>query len=174
MADPVFDRLTNADITEALAIQSRLYPPALVESEAVFLNRISLSASYCLCARKAGEMVGYLLAHGWRSGSPPPIGTVLDTGTPSEILYIHDLAVSPAGRGLALGRLLVERAFAAAAEHGLREAQLVAVEGAHGYWSRLGFGEPQVTPELKAKLATYGEDARWMTRSVPPVGGAAI
>ena len=54
MADPVFDRLTNADITEALAIQSRLYPPALVESEAVFLNRISLSASHCLCARKAG------------------------------------------------------------------------------------------------------------------------
>lgn len=124
----------GADVAEALAIQARIYPPALVESEAVFRDRIALPGGFCLAARIAGRLAGYLLAYRWRAGSPPPIGALAggapaDGGALREVLFIHDLAVDPAGRGLRLGTRMVERALAAAADAGLREAQLVAVEG---------------------------------------------
>ncbi|USA38558.1 GNAT family N-acetyltransferase [Pelagerythrobacter marinus] len=173
---PVLAPMGGADVAEALAIQARIYPPALVESEAVFRDRIALPGGFCLAARIAGRLAGYLLAYRWRAGSPPPIGALAggapaDGGALREVLFIHDLAVDPAGRGLRLGTRMVERALAAAADAGLREAQLVAVEGAHRYWQRMGFTQPEPTGALRAKLASYGPQARWMTRPISPGGG---
>ena len=166
-AQPSIETMNLADMSAVLAIQSRTYPPSLIEDEAVFLNRLALPCSYCLSARIAGEAVGYLLAYGWRDGSPPPIGAIVEGNDPGEVLFIHDLAVSETGRGLGIGKLLVDHALAAAARDKLHEAQLVAVEGAHEYWHRLGFLEPPVSGELKTKLSSYGARARWMTRSIP-------
>jgi hypothetical protein len=62
--------------------------------------------SYCLAAVRGETLVAYLLAHGWASQSPPPVGTILDSDrqSASEVLFIHDVAVSTAGRGMGLGR----------------------------------------------------------------------
>ena len=59
------------------------------------------------------------------------------------------------------------RAFELAAGDGLREAALIAVEGAADYWRGLGFVEGPVSGELRAKVATYGSLACWMTREIP-------
>ena len=55
------------------------------------------------------------------------------------------------------------RAFEQAARDGLSTAELVAVDGATSYWRLLGFVEGRVSPELAAKVAAYGPEARWMT-----------
>tara|TARA_B100000678_G_scaffold233600_1_gene202663 strand:- start:169 stop:777 length:609 start_codon:yes stop_codon:yes gene_type:complete len=149
------------DIAEALAIQAQAYPASLQESAAVFAARLALSPSFCFTARRAGAMVGYLIAHGWERANPPAIGTLTGPAGASDVLYIHDLAIAPHARGLRLGERLVARAFDAARASGLGEAELVAVEGAHSFWHRLGFCEGH-SPAIAAKLASYGADARWM------------
>lgn len=176
MAEPVDDiRITPLrpqDLGEALAIEEEVYPPFLVEDEQVFMSRMALKASFCLAARREGALAGYLLAHGWRREAPPAIGTaVTDAGVgdgeAGEILFIHDLAVSPRARGLKIGEKLIAEAFARAAQKGLRTAELIAVEGAAPYWRGQGFAEAAPSPALREKLASYGPDARWMTRSIP-------
>lgn len=149
------------DIAEALAIQAQAYPASLQEDAAVFAARLALPQSFCFTARRTGALVGYLLAHGWERANPPAMGTASGPAGPSEVLYIHDLAIAPGARGLRLGEALLARAFDAARASGLGEAELVAVEGAHSFWHRLGFREGQ-SPEIAAKLASYGADARWM------------
>jgi len=165
-------RMEPADLPAALAIQAEAYPPFLREGEAAFASRITLPASYCLTATMEDRLIAYLLAHGWRGGDPPPVGAVLTPG-PTEILFLHDLAVSAAGRGSGIGQRLVSRAFELAVRDGLRRAELIAVEGAAPYWARLGFGQEQASAELARKVAGYGPSARWMTRSLPGVEAPA-
>lgn len=159
--------LGRRDLPAALDIQAQTYPAFLVEEADAFRSRIDLSASYCLAAKHGGDLLGYVLAHGWRSQSPPSVGTVLADGVPGEVLFIHDLAVAPARHGLGVGHRLIARAFELAFQDGLRRAELIAVEGAADYWRRLGFVEEAVSGELRAKVGTYGPLARWMTRQIP-------
>jgi predicted N-acetyltransferase YhbS len=159
--------LTLEDVPGMLRIEAEAYPPALHEGAPVFASRLRLAAAYSQAATRGGELVAYLIAHGWPAQTPPPLGAVV-TDAPSEVLYIQDLAVSPAGRGLGIGRKLVQRAFDEAARDGLSRAELVAVEGAGPYWSALGFREATAPPPLAAKIATYGPEARWMTRPIAP------
>ena len=170
MPDPanriVIDALCEPDLPQALAIQSACYPPFLLEDENAFASRITLGASCCLAARRGDALLGYLLAHGWPGQSPPPVGTILRDGGAGEVLHLHDLAVAPAARGLRLGEQLVDAAFALAAGLGLRQAELIAVEGAAPFWRRLGFAEAPVSPDLAAKVHGYGEEARWMVRAM--------
>lgn len=159
--------LARHDLRAVLDIQAQTYPTFLVEEESVFLNRINLRTSYCLAAKHGDELLGYLLAHGWSRQSPPPLGSLLADGVPSEVLFIHDLAVSSEKRGLRVGQRLIARAFALATHDGLCSAELIAVEGAANYWRRLGFVEEAVSGELLKKLETYGSLARWMKREIP-------
>lgn len=161
--------MAPADLAAALAIQGQAYPAFLCEDAAAFASRLALPHHRCLAAMQGDTMLGYLLAHGWPAASPPPVGTVLEPA-PAEVLYIHDLAVSPAGQGSGIGRQLVERALDMAAGNGLADAELIAVEGAAPYWERLGFRDAATSPELARKVAGYGPAARWMRRAIPPPG----
>lgn len=171
-AEIAIERLQRSDLPAALQLQSAAYPAFLVEEEAAFASRMVLRASYCLAAKRDGRLLGYLLAHGWVAGSPPLVGTVLADREPSEVLFLHDLAVGSALRGLKIGDRLVARAFALAAADGLRRAELIAVEGAADYWRRLGFAEEEVSDALLDKVRGYGPAARWMTAAIPAAGPA--
>src|SRR5690606_39267636 len=81
----------------------------------------------------------------------------------ADTLYIHDLAVTDAGRGTGAGRALVQSAMQAASGRGLRNACLVAIQGSVRYWERFGFeavGAPAA--RIAAKLASYGRAAQLM------------
>lgn len=158
--------LVHGDLPAALTIQAACYPAFLREDAAAFASRIDLPASFCLAATRGGVLVAYLLAHGWPGAAPPPIGTVLTQPHASEVLFIHDLAVSAQGCGTGIGRTLIATAFEQAAHAGLASAELIAVAGAAGYWRTLGFAEPAVSPSLAAKVAGYGPEARWMRRDL--------
>lgn len=154
------------DIPAALAIQSEEYPAFLREGEEAFASRLNLADSYCLAATRGGALIAYLIAHGWPSQAPPPVDVVLMAEAASEVLFIHDLAVSSKGRGLGIGRRLIERAFELAACDGLQRAELIAVEGAASYWRALGFCEAAAPVYLAEKVAAYGPEARWMNRDI--------
>jgi ribosomal protein S18 acetylase RimI-like enzyme len=158
--------LRLSDVPGALAIQAESYPAFLREEEDAFASRVTLAASYCLAAVRGDAMLGYLLAHGWPRGSPPPVGTIVRDRAPSETLFIHDLSVSSAGRGSGVGRRLIERAFELAARDGLGGAELIAVEGAASYWRTFGFNDVPISADFAAKVANYGPKARWMTREI--------
>lgn len=162
---PAIRRFEPRDLPVAMILQTDTYPAFLREDAEAFASRLRLSASYCLVAERNGVVIAYLLAHGWIPQSPPPVGSVL-ADTAGEVLFVHDLAVSVAGRGLNIGRSLVSHAFASAGRDGLLQAELIAVEKAAGYWRALGFAEEPVSPDLAVKIATYGPEARWMTRSI--------
>lgn len=159
--------LALSDVPAMLRIEAAAYPPALQEGEPMFASRLRLAAAFSQAATRDGELVAYLIAHGWPAQAPPPLGAVV-TDAPSQVLYIQDLAVSPAGRGWGTGRKLVQRAFDEAARDGLARAELIAVEGAASFWSALGFREATAPPPLAAKIATYGPQARWMSRPIGP------
>lgn len=164
-------RLETTDLSAALAIQSQTYPAFLREDAGAFASRLGVAASYCLAAMRGDVLIGYLLAHGWPSQAPPAVGTHLAPDASSDVLFIHDLASSSAGRGAGIGRKLVGRAFELAARDGLTMAELVAVEGAATYWRTLGFTQAAAPPALAAKVAAYGPEARWMTRAISPIPG---
>lgn len=160
------ETLERCDVPAALDLQATIYPTSLLEGEDAFLSRISFSASYCLGAKQEGQLVGYLIAHGWKHRSPPPLGASLAHNAPIEILFLHDLAVSPLKRSLRVGQSLVNRAFEMARRDGLLTAELVAVEGAANFWHRIGFVETAAATDVQQKLRTYGNTARWMTREL--------
>ncbi|OAN67207.1 GNAT family N-acetyltransferase [Sphingomonas sp. TDK1] len=153
-------------LPQALALQSQAYPAFLVEAAPAFASRLQVAAPYNVVAERDGALLGYLLAHGWTGESPPPVGVVLDPDVTGDTLYLHDLAVSDAGRGSGIGRMLVEHALSRAAADGLVSAELIAVEGAAEYWARLGFDVEPPSPALAAKVAGYGAAARWMRRTL--------
>lgn len=156
----------SEDLLGALAVQTSAHPASLIEDADAFASRIRLAASYCLIAERDGMLVAYLLAHGWRRRSPPSLGSVVADVT-NEVLFVHDLAVSPAGRGVGVGRTLIKRAFALAARNGLRDAELIAVGTAAGYWRWLGFTEAAVSAELAVEIAAYGPETCFMQRAIP-------
>jgi GNAT superfamily N-acetyltransferase len=166
-ADTVIRHLVQNDLPSALAIQTTNYPAFLREDSEAFASRLTVLASYCLAAVRGERLIAYLLAHGWATQSPPPVGTILNENSgANEVLFIHDLAVSAAGQGSGCGRKLIDHAFALASRDGFRRAELIAVEGAASYWRTLGFAEDTCSPSLTAKVAGYGADARWMTRAI--------
>jgi ribosomal protein S18 acetylase RimI-like enzyme len=159
-------RFARRDLAAALTIQTQVYPALLVESEAAFASRLDAAHPYCLAATVEEQLAGYLLAHGWHRNSPPELGAPLSGAGPVEILFIHDLAVATTGQGLGIGRRLVDHAFDLAVHDGLKSAELVAVEGAAGFWKNMGFVTLDATPEIVAKLAGYGRGATWMGRLI--------
>lgn len=157
--------LTAADLTAAAAIQNTVYAPLYREDAQVLGSRIVVAPTCCWGAfGQARELQAYILSHPWPAAAPPPIGQALAAPPPTDNWFVHDLAIAPAARGAGLGRALVARAADAARALGLRRGDLVAVQGAHAFWSRLGYAAPQPLPgPLAAKVAAYGADARYMT-----------
>lgn len=160
--------MTRDDLGAALDLQSQNYPAFLLEDEAAFASRLDVAAPYCLAATCKDALIGYLLAHGWTRNAPPALGELLSATGPSEVLFIHDLSVSAAGRGMGLGGRLVTAAFDLAAHDGIQTAELIAVEGAARFWQTRGFVEVALAPALAAKVSQYGTAARWMTRAISP------
>ncbi|WP_246152342.1 GNAT family N-acetyltransferase [Sphingomonas montanisoli] len=148
-------------------MQNQSYPAFLCEEPAAFASRMLVPGSLCLAAIRSDRLIAYLIAHGSAARSPFPVGHVLGPGDAGhDVLFIHDLCVSTAGRGIDLGRRIIDHAFDLATTAGLRRAELIAVEGAESYWRGLGFVEEEVSPALAAKVASYGADARWMARDI--------
>ena len=94
----------------------------------------------------------------------PPVGTAPDT------LYLHDMAVLPGMAGQGLPQRLLQPLWEQAAARGLRQSALVSVQGSEGYWQRHGYvAQPLHQPEQQQRLASYGEGAVYMARTLQAI-----
>lgn len=159
--------MTAADLPAVIGIAAVVHP-GHPEGEAVFAERLTLFPAGCFLAEVAGDPAGYALAHPWTENAPPALDTLLrHLPERPDCLYLHDVALSAAARGSGLGRALVERLLGLARQQALPRIGLVAVNNSQGFWARLGF-QAANRADLAAKLASYGGDARYLSRPVDP------
>jgi GNAT superfamily N-acetyltransferase len=153
---------------DAVVEVARLSFPDHFEDRACFENRLALYPRGCFVLAGDGSepALGYLIAYPWRADAAPALNTVIQ-GLPAtaEVLYLHDLALDPQARGGGRTGAVVERLAEQAAEDGWPAIALVAVNAAAAFWARHGF-EPRDPPGMAQKLASYGDDARYMVRTL--------
>lgn len=156
--------LKPVDLAAAVALQNAVYMPLYCEPAEILGSRLEIAPTCCWGAFEDDRLLAYILSHPWPAAVPPAIGTTLGAPPPGDNWFIHDLAIGEAARGLGLGRALVRRAADAAVALGLVRGDLIAVQGAGGFWARMGYADPPDLPAaLAAKVAGYGPDARYMT-----------
>ncbi|WP_246164458.1 GNAT family N-acetyltransferase [Blastochloris sulfoviridis] len=157
--------LQPADLDAVMAVAGVVHP-TFPERRETFADKLALAPD-CNFALEGGDgaLAGYAVALPWRTGEVVALDAVYGAlPEPCDVLYIHDIALLPAARGRALAGDAVALLVAAARRRGLAQLSLTAVYGADAVWARHGFGEIS-NPGLRAKLASYGEAARYMVRT---------
>lgn len=176
MSDVALRPLRAADLAAVLAVQAQCYGPELLENRQAFEAKLAVTAGTdgsslsCFIAvqRSSGQALAYLISlPACELSLPAWNAPVLQPPRGARLLYLHDLAVAPAGRSLGLGRQLLERAERSAQALGLDQLGLVAVQGSLPFWQRQGFEQvAQPSPALRQKLASFGSAACWMERQL--------
>jgi N-acetylglutamate synthase-like GNAT family acetyltransferase len=112
------------------------------------------------------EIAGYGLAHPWTRHRIPPLDGFLEQlPGDADCLYVHDVAVLPGFRGGVAGDYVAAIEQLARAS-GIATLALVSVYATRPLWERLGFRAVTANAELRAKLASYGDNATYMLRDL--------
>lgn len=136
--------------------------PGMPEDEAVLDERRLLYPAGCFVHAGEAGVDGYLISHPWRAFAPPPLNRTLGAlPVAPTTYYVHDLALHPSLQGGGVAGAIMRYAIATLGDR--TGWSLVAVNGSVGFWARQGFVVAD-RPDLAAKLASYGADARFMTR----------
>lgn len=137
-----------------------LVHPDHPESPEALASRLHRFPAGCFLAEGKAGIFGYCLSHPGLVGQPPPLDMVLaELPAVADCLYLHDLALVPAARGLGLGDTMVAMLVALARTHGFHRIALTAVSRSGGFWERHGFRR-----HACPALASYGEAAVYMVR----------
>ncbi len=140
--------------------------PDHFEGRDCFENRLTLNPAGCFVLSGANGLEGYLIAYPWRADAAPALNALIEA-IPAEapVLYLHDLALTPAVRGQGWSKPAVAAEVDLAKAGGWAGVALVAVNDAVDFWRGHGF-DVRETPDMAVRLAGYGADARYMTRPV--------
>ena len=159
--------LRREDLPQMLQLQAAVYPPALLESAEVLTSKIStVPAGWASLAAVDGDtLCAYAIGYPWRSDRQPSWNRPLAQQHDCDVLYLHDVAVAPAYARRGIAGQLVSQLMRQGRQYGLARAILVAIEGAQGYWSRLGF----VPAQLVGTDPAFGDSAMLMQCELGPV-----
>ncbi|SEK34811.1 Predicted N-acetyltransferase YhbS [Roseateles sp. YR242] len=160
-----------ADVPAVLALQAACYAPAFHESAEAFEAKVRATRGlHCsFLAVQGGEALGYIVSLPVDEGQLPGLDALdWQAARAPRTMYLHDLAVSPAGREQRLGHKLVEQVLRRARDMGLAQVALVAVQGSQAYWQRLGFAQAPapLSEGLQQKLDSFGPGACLMQRTL--------
>ncbi len=157
--------MTEDDLDRVAGIAVIGFPDHF-EGRPMFANRLALNPGGCFVLQTPDGLEGYLIAYPWRAEAAPTLNTLIEA-IPADagVIYLHDLALTPAVRGQGWSKPAVRAVVDLAKAGGRATIALVAVNDAVDFWRGHGFDVKQ-TPEMAAKLASYGSDARYMTRKV--------
>lgn len=154
--------MTTADLAAVSRIAAEVHPD-FPEDDAVFAERLGLCPDGCLVLVRGDDLAGYVVSHPWVTGSCPPLNALLGSlPADTDSFYIHDLALLPVARGSGAAAIVVDALKELARAAALPLIGLVAVNNSSGFWCRQGF-ESADGSAMAAKLASYGDDARYMT-----------
>lgn len=158
--------MTEADLDGVVEV-ARVSFPDHPEDRACFAERLHLHAGGCLSlVTAAGVVEGYIVAYPWKGVAAPALNSLIGAlpDDPDRI-YLHDLALKPSARGGGRTREAVEHIVRHARTLGFPLVGLVAVNDAVRFWEGQGFTVVD-SPGIRAKLESYGPDARCMDRRV--------
>lgn len=159
-------RAMTVDDLDRVAEIAAIGFPDHFEGRDCFAERLALNPSGCRVLQTDPRIEGYLVAYPWRRDAAPALNTLIGAiPADAEVLYLHDLALTPAARGQGWSKPAVAHVADLARAAGLPALALVAVNDAVAFWRGHGF-EVRDTPAMAAKLESYGADARYMTRAV--------
>ncbi|VXC82640.1 GNAT family N-acetyltransferase [Sphingomonas sp. AX6] len=164
----VWRAMTDADLDGVVAV-ARIAFPDHFEDRDCFAERLTLYPTGCrVLTNAAGAVVGYGIAYPWVESSMPPLNATIGAlPRDASLLYLHDLALMPEARGSGAARGFVGWLVDHARAEGRSRIALVAVNDAAPFWEGQGFAGLD-SPALRGKLASYGDDARYMVRALPP------
>lgn len=159
-------QMTDADLDGVVEVAKVSFPDH-PEDLACFANRLDLNPHGCFVLADDQDRVhGYMVAYPWMRNAAPALNVLIDALPEApEVVYLHDLALHPATRGGGYTRPAVEALVEQAKAEGYARLSLVAVNNASGFWARHGF-EVQNPTGMAEKLASYGDDARYMERAL--------
>ncbi len=167
MSDPqgAWRPATPGDIPDINRIEAEVHTFAPERPE-VWLERMTLFGDGALMLANGAEILGYGVCYPWLVGEVPALDTLLgDLPAAPDCLYIHDVALLPAARGLGFGGAYVAHAARLARARGMSHLALVSVYGTTNVWGRCGF--MLADPRSAQKMAIYGETARYMVAALP-------
>ena len=157
--------ISQADLPAVVALQDCCYSDALYESPTLLSQRLQAAADSCwLAESSAGELLAYLFSYPSINGYVTPLASAFAPAAAPELLYLHDMAVNPAARGLGLASRLLAKAKQHALSLGLTKLALVAVQGSVPYWQRHGFAVVNELSDsaITALVSYHGEQACYM------------
>jgi N-acetylglutamate synthase-like GNAT family acetyltransferase len=155
------------DLPAILEIQRACYVPAMNEDGEILRARLTSAPDFSWVGERAGKVFAYLACYPSMLGKITQLGGNFHVPAAPDCLYFHDLAVQPGSAGGGYGAVLVTHALQAGWQRGLRQAALVCVQDALGFWQRQGFSECEAVPETaRTALATYPGKARYMARLI--------
>ncbi|WP_159991858.1 GNAT family N-acetyltransferase [Pelistega ratti] len=156
------------DIPQILDLQRICYEVAFQEDSAAFSSKINQPDSLCWVVEKEGELLAYFMAIATNRERFPCLNTgQYDVLGHTDILYLHDMAISPQARGQGLLKQLLAKVWQQAEQLMLKEAFLIAVQGSSNMWASKGFIVVEAKQYgLEAQLRTYGEGAVLMYKKI--------
>lgn len=107
-------------------------------------------------------MVGYLIALPMMTHEGLDFNTSIVPTVPinkARVMYIHDIAVDPAARGLGVADQMLRQLEDVVSGSAISEWHLVSVQGSQGFWEKRGF-EASLDPLPNG----YGPEAVLMLR----------
>lgn len=165
MAGLKWRAMTPEDLDGVVGVATIGFPDHR-EDRDCFESRLSVFPKGCFVLADGDSVLGYLIAYPWTADSAPVLNRPIETlPTDASVLYLHDLALHPQARGAGWSRSAMSTVLDLARRGGWTTVALVAVNDAARFWQGHGF-RVRETPALATKLASYGSDARYMTRSV--------
>jgi ribosomal protein S18 acetylase RimI-like enzyme len=157
--------IAPTDWPKILAIQTLCYTELTPEPLNVLQSKAELSPNSCFVIEKEQEaigtqhkIIGYCLAHPWKSNVAIALNQVLTPLDDVDCLYLHDLALLSSARGLRLAEHILQALKDFAKTNQLNKISLVAVQGAEGYWAKQGF----IPVENCTSLTSYPSGACYM------------
>lgn len=165
MSKPHWRPALASDLRAIVAIAARIHPELHERSE-VFADKIKLYPAGSRVLVAGDTIAGYGLAHPWNLHHVPPLDSLLERlPGDADCLYIHDVAVLLDFRG-GVARDYVADIAQLAHASGIATLALVSVYATRPLWERLGFHPVKADAGLRAKLASYGDNATYMLRDL--------
>ena len=160
---PAWRQLTVVDLDAVNLIAERVHVD-FGERPEVFEEKRRLYPQGCLALALGDQVAGYVFSHPWKIGDAPALDAFLGALPDSpDCLYLHDIAISAPARGSGAAAAAIAQLIELASTERFMAMALVSVHGTGPFWARAGFQDAE-DPSLAAKLASYGPNARYMTK----------
>ncbi|GAN64327.1 GNAT family N-acetyltransferase [Acetobacter indonesiensis] len=165
-ADTIWRPMMPADLAATIALAATVhadYP----EDDEIFMERLTLAPEGCWVLDGLSGLAGYLISHPWKGCLTPRLNCLLGTlPSPADRWYIHDLALAESTRGQGLAQKAIAVVDRVARNHAVPIISLTSTRYALSFWQKQGFVTEAVSAEEQAVLASYDEEASFLSRPV--------